>query len=166
MLHPRYRFHHITKIPPDWLAQRGIAVVLLDVDNTLTTHNNPVITPEVIGWLDAVKATGVRMLILSNNSAERVAPLAAQLGLGFISRALKPLWFGVRHACNQLQTGRGRVAVIGDQIFTDVLCANLAGVISILVEPIEAEAFWGFRLKRKLEKIVLKTARAFEEDET
>ena len=154
-LHPDYRFHRIWEITPEWLRQRGIEVLLLDVDNTLTNHNNPNVPPQVEGWISSMREAGVKLLILSNNKAGRVAPFAEGFGLGWVARAAKPLGHGVRRACRTLGTSQPQLAIIGDQIFTDVLCGRWAGITSILVDPMEQETFLFFRLKRWLERKVL-----------
>ncbi len=140
---------------PAWLQDHNIKVLLLDVDNTLTTHNNPEVPIEVMRWLQKVNAAGIRLLILSNNKAKRVAPFAKKLGIGYIANAAKPLCFGVLRAVKRLQADRNHLAMVGDQLFTDVLCAKSAGVTSILVEPIEKEPFLFLRIKRRLERVVL-----------
>lgn len=155
LLSPDYRFKRVWEIEPGWLAEKGIRLLLLDVDNTLTTHDNPVPDPKVIAWLDQIRAAGVQLAILSNNRAERVRPFAEGLGLGWEARAAKPLTFGARRACERLDFPKQQAALVGDQIFTDILCANLSGMTSIMVDFIEPEPFWFFRIKRRLEQIIL-----------
>lgn len=156
IFHPNFYFKRAAAISPAFLRERGVTVLLLDVDNTLTTHNSPAVSPEITDWLARLAAADVRLLILSNNNAARVEPFAKGLGLGCIARAAKPLSGGVRRACERLGVPREGVAIVGDQIFTDVLCANLAGAVSILVEPIEPEEMLFFKIKRVLEKWVLR----------
>lgn len=159
IFYPDFAFRRIHEIPAAWFAEQGISVLLLDVDNTLTTHNSPDISPSVAGWLARMKGAKLRMLVVSNNSEERVKPFCDSLGLGCISRAAKPLGFAVTRAANELGVPKSAIAIIGDQIFTDVLCGRLAGVKTILVEPIETEAFLFFKFKRMLERVVLKNFR-------
>ncbi len=155
-LYPDYYFHRIWELEPQWLQDHKIKVLLLDVDNTLTTHNNPDVPDEVGQWLQEVRRAGIRLLILSNNKAKRVAPFAKKLGIDYIANAAKPLGFGVWYAMKHLRADSRYLAVVGDQLFTDVLCAKSTGVISILVEPIRKEPFLFLRMKRRLERIVLK----------
>lgn len=159
IFYPDDRFHRIWEITPAWLRKQGLSVLLLDVDNTLTTHDSPSVDPRVTAWLEEMKACGIRLLILSNNKRERVEPFAKKLGLGCISRAAKPLGTGVRRACARLNAPKSGVGIVGDQIFTDVLCANLAGVRSILVDYMEAEPFLFFKMKRSLERRLMKRRR-------
>lgn len=100
---------------------------------------------------------GLTLTILSNNYKERVEPFAKQLGLPFVSMAAKPLPFGVGRACRKLKIRRKETALIGDQIFTDMICGNLAGVLHrCLVEPYELETTRSFRIRRRLEKPVIR----------
>ena len=151
---PRFCFRRVTDLTPAWLERQGLGALLLDVDNTLTTHNNPQVPPEVLAWLDRMKGAGVKLLLLSNNHPPRVAPFAQKLGLDFIADAAKPLGGGVARARQKLGAFSGGIALVGDQIFTDVLCANLAGIPSILVEPMQLEDSWPFKLKRWAERLV------------
>lgn len=156
VFYPEFRFRRIYELTPEWLQQHHISVLLLDVDNTLTDHDNPDLSDEVRDWLKKTQDAGIKLLLLSNNKHERVQPFADKVGLGCIAHAAKPLTGGVKRAQQRLNATKDRIAIVGDQIFTDVLCANLAGVTSILVEPILPEKFWFFKLKRKLEHLLLK----------
>ena len=156
VLMPKHRFKRVWEIQPEWLEAQGITALLLDVDNTLTTHDNPVVPDAVTQWIADMKQAGVALYVLSNNKRQRVEPFAEKLGLRCISRAAKPLTAGVRRAQKRLQVEKGQIGVVGDQIFTDILCANLAHVHSILVEPMEMEPFLFFKFKRFLERLVLR----------
>ncbi len=149
---PDYIFEKTTKITPQFLKQQGITNLLLDVDNTLTTHNNPEPSPGIEEWLAEMKANGINMVIISNNNKKRVRPFAARLGLPFTSMAFKPLPFGYKKGMKMLGGNAKNTAMVGDQIFTDVMGANLSGMKCFMVLAILQEDGAGFKLKRKLEK--------------
>lgn len=94
----------------------------------------------------------MKLTILSNNSRERVEPFARKLGLDFVARACKPLPFGMTRAQRLFGLPKKQIAVIGDQIFTDIVGGNWKGMYTILVEPFTLEQGVFFRLKRKLER--------------
>ena len=98
-------------------------------------------------------------MVLSNNHEARVAPFAQGLGLEYLSDAAKPLPGQVRKALQKMGVTHREAAIIGDQIFTDVLCGRLAGCLAILVEPMELENFGFFKVKRALEKGILRRYR-------
>ena len=152
---PRRLFHRVEEIAPAYLKQNGIRGVLLDVDNTLSPHGAPEPEEQACRWLKAVQKQGIEVIIVSNNTNARIAPFAQKLGLRFISMAAKPLPYGFLRAKKQLGMKRRELAVIGDQIFTDMFGANLAGMHAFLVEPIEPETSLRFRIKRRIERPIV-----------
>lgn len=152
---PTYALKKITDITPAALKKRGIKALLLDVDNTLTTHNNPTPAEGVPEWIEEMKSAGIKLIIVSNNNAERVTPFAEMLELHFVPNGAKPLPVGIKKAVRELGVPKNRIAAVGDQIFTDILGANLAGIRSIFVYPIEPETSLPFRFKRAVEKPLL-----------
>ena len=150
----------ITDVTAEDLHRLGAKALLLDVDNTLTTHDAPNLTDEVKSWLSQRQADGFVLLIVSNNREERVAPFAEKIGLPFYAHARKPLPFGFRAAAKQAGVHSKQCVVIGDQIFTDMLGANLAGIPSVLLEPIQMETQQKFIVfKRKIERPMLNSRR-------
>lgn len=146
----------ITDVMAEDLHRLGVKALLLDVDNTLTTHDAPDLTDGVKAWLTDMQAAGFSLIIVSNNRAERVAPFADKIGLPYYAHARKPLPFGFRGAAQQTGANCKQCVVIGDQIFTDMLGANLAGMRSVLLEPIQMETKQKFIVfKRKIEKPML-----------
>ncbi len=137
------------------LQQLGVEGLILDIDNTLTTHDHPVPNDRILAWLSQMQKEGVKMILLSNNRPARVAPFAQKIGLAFEANAKKPLPGGYRRAAAAMGLSPERTVVVGDQLFTDVLGANLAGMASILVEPFQMEPFFRFRVKRCLERWIL-----------
>lgn len=145
-------FGRVTDITPDVLAQLGIRGLILDLDNTLTTHDNPVPGEGVLEWLELMKNSGIRLMIVSNNHPPRVEPFAQMLGLEYVSEGRKPLTKGFREAMKRMGLPRKSLAAVGDQIYTDVLGANLFRIKMLYVKPIEHEKTTFFKVKRRLEK--------------
>ncbi|MBO5319615.1 MAG: YqeG family HAD IIIA-type phosphatase [Ruminococcus sp.] len=145
-------FRRVTEITPDILKKLGIRGLILDLDNTLTTHDNPVPGEGVLDWLDVMKKNNIRLMIVSNNHAPRVKPFADMLGLEFVSEGKKPLTKGFKEAVEKMGIPKKHIAAVGDQIFTDVLGAGLFGVKMLYVDPIEHEKTTFFKVKRKCEK--------------
>ena len=156
LLTPKYRFNRISDIPISFFFDRQIEGLILDVDNTLTTHDNPEPAAGVLQWLNRAREAGLRMVILSNNSSDRVQPFAELLDLEFEADGKKPAIGGVVRACRHIATPPSRTAMIGDQIFTDILGGNRAGLLTVFVDPIQPEAGWFFRLKRWCERFILR----------
>ena len=152
--YPTRMLHRITDITPEFLSTLGITALLLDVDNTLSEHDSQSPYPGSLEWVSSMRKNGIQMIILSNNTRERVEPFAAQYGLPFLTYAMKPLPVGYLRAVHQLGVSHRNCAAVGDQIFTDIVGANLCGIKSILLEPILEETSRSFRIRRKLERSI------------
>ena len=88
---PEYVFKDVTHITPEWLAQKGIRALVLDIDNTLTADRSQELPEEVAGWLETMRRAGVKLTIVSNGAEKRVRPFAEKLGLAYLYRSAKPL---------------------------------------------------------------------------
>lgn len=152
MFHATVALRSVLQIQPGLLRQYGIRGLMLDLDNTLTTHDNPAPAEGVLSWIGLMRQAGIAMMIVSNNRPHRVQPFAAALGLPFVAEGAKPLPRGFRLAQKRMQLSFSQLAVVGDQIFTDILGANLCGVKSIYVRPIQYENKGFLRVKRWLER--------------
>ncbi|MDR0197331.1 MAG: YqeG family HAD IIIA-type phosphatase [Oscillospiraceae bacterium] len=153
---PTVWLESVLRIDKDLLHKYAIEGLLLDLDNTLSMHDSPAAERGVFEWLSEMRGLGVRMAVVSNNTEKRVKPLAEELGVAFVAFGCKPLPFGLRKGVRLLQLPKSRVALVGDQIFTDVAGGNLYGIKTILVEPFYLESKPSFRLKRKIESVVFK----------
>ncbi len=148
---PEFVFRDVTRITAEFLRQQGIEALVLDVDNTLTKHDSQEVSAEVLHWLEDMRAAGVRLMLASNNFKERVEPFAQRLQLPFASFCCKPSPRWLLKARSQWGLPRERMALVGDQIFTDALAGHLAGVKVLLVKPIAEDVKPTIRLKRRLE---------------
>ena len=156
LLKPDVKFHGITDITVEALEKFGIKALLLDVDNTMSTHHGTVLTDGLCEWIAAMQQSGIKLMVLSNSKRRRIEPFANRIGLPFISLGCKPLPTGYLRGVKAIGEKRKNTAIVGDQIFTDVLGGNIVGVKTVLLTPINLEDGWSFKLRRKLEKKVYK----------
>lgn len=154
---PDYMFADIYKITPEFIKSLGVRTLVLDIDNTLVTYAVEEPTPEVIAWVRGMQESGLNLCIASNNHVPRVEKFNENLGLFFMCESGKPSRKAVKTACEHFGVKPCEVAVIGDQIFTDVLCASRAGAVAILVTPIPYDENLFFRFKRVCEKPFIRT---------
>jgi len=149
-----YSFRKTQNITPNFLKNRGIKGLILDVDNTLTTDENPVPPESIVKWLETMRKNGIKLIIVSNNHDERVRVFAEPLGLDYVCESLKPSKKGYTEAMQKMGLEPHEVAGVGDQLFTDVWGANFSGITSIYVQPmaIEGKEKRFILFKRKLEK--------------
>ena len=156
MFKPEIKLERVTDITLDILKKYNISALILDVDNTLSTHHGHILTDGLPEWLQLMKDNGIKLIILSNSKEARVKPFAEKINLPYISLGLKPLPTGYLKALKALGTKRRETAIVGDQIFTDVLGGRVVGVRTILLTPIKLETTWGFKFKRSIERVLIK----------
>lgn len=152
LITPEYVFQDVTRITPEFLAQKGIRALALDIDNTLTADRSQELPPEVAQWLDEMRKAGIRLTVISNGSAKRVRPFAQKLGLAWVSRAAKPLPFALMVAKHRLGVRRREMAMVGDQLYADRMAAALYGIPGLMVVPRGPDLGAQVVLKRKWEK--------------
>ena len=153
---PEFWLRNVLSIDESFLKDNKIEALILDLDNTLSMHGNPMEEEGITDWLAKMNGLGVKMMVVSNNTNRRVSPLAKKLGLSYIANGAKPLTFGINKALKSLGSDKSKTAVVGDQIFTDIMGGNFAGTRTILVEPFHLEKNILFKIKRKAESLVFK----------
>lgn len=146
------RLHNVSL---DELVERGIRGLILDLDNTMVAYRQSEVVADHLAWVEEAHERGFKMVMLSNNFTERVTNIAAQLRIECIPNALKPLPTGFMRAKRVLGLRRREIAVVGDQLFTDILGAKMLGLYTILTEPIEAHDFAITRVFRFFERMIL-----------
>jgi hypothetical protein len=153
---PDYRIDSVLDLDARRLRRMGLDAILLDVDCTLKSYREVACTPEVVAWLEQLRAEGIGVCLVSNGCTARIGPFAEALRFPCVPQAFKPLPRGIRRAVELLGCNPARTAMIGDQLFADVVAAHLAGIASILVVPIRPhEEPWFTRLKRQPERFLL-----------
>lgn len=155
ILKPYMSLKRVTDIKLSLLNHLKIKVILIDIDNTLVEHGLDKISADIRTWLERVREQNIKLILVSNNYEERVSRFACKMNLDFISKANKPLPFKVR---NILQGyNKKEILFVGDQIFTDIVFANLLGIKSILLDPINEKEPKSIRLKRIFERPLRKS---------
>jgi len=133
---PQYTFQSITDISTEKLEQLGIKFLMLDLDNTVAAYDEHVLLDDISSWIDGVKSVGIELFLISNTTrTHRVEAFAESIGVEYIMRSFKPSPESLLRAMEMKGYSSGESALVGDQVFTDALAANRAGVISIIVRP-------------------------------
>ncbi|HYV35658.1 MAG TPA: YqeG family HAD IIIA-type phosphatase [Gemmataceae bacterium] len=153
---PKLYCNSVLDLDAPLLHSLGLKGLLLDVDGTLKDFRAESIPAEVCAWLTRLRSDGFKLCLLSNGRGHRIGRVAAALDLPFIAKAFKPLPMGCRRALKQMGLERSRVAMVGDQVFADVMAGRLAGLFTILVPPTSRDEPWFTRLKRPLESLTLR----------
>jgi len=156
-LQPDLVLDSVQGITLELLQQHGLKFLLLDVDSTLKRYRATEIPPETVRWIEMLRDAGVQFCIISNGREPRIRLIAEQIGMSFVAQAMKPFPFGCQKAIKDLGFDPKATAMVGDQVFADILAGKFANIFTILVTPIHPEEeHWYTRIKRPFEKLVLK----------
>ena len=153
---PDYYFDSIHAVTPGFLKNENIKALVLDIDNTLVTYGEEAPTDDVLRWIGEIKNAGIFVAIASNNREERVSRFNEKLSVFTVSKSGKPSRRSVFAVCDKFSVKPSETAVIGDQIFTDILCARRAGARAYLVTPLPYKENLFFKFKRALEKPIIR----------
>jgi len=153
---PKLYVDNINEITADFLKSNGIRGLILDIDNTLVPNHVADADENAVRWIESMKTSGLKLCIVSNGARKRVVRFNERLMLYAIHRAMKPARKSFLKAAGLLGLQNRQIAVVGDQIFTDIYGGNRAGMFTILVKPIDTREGRLVRFKRIFEKPILK----------
>ena len=139
---PKIIANRLTDITPELLHIRDIRLLMLDFDNTIVPYTTNEPTQQMAAWLRAMQASEIRLCVVSNSKRPRVVEFCKKYGLDCITHAKKPFSRGIRECLTRFSLDPAHCALVGDQIYTDVLGANCAGVQSILISAIHNHTIW------------------------
>ena len=156
ILYPKAHFNNVKEISIEFLEKNNIKALILDVDNTLIDYDRNM--PDgTVEWVEQLKHNGIKFYIVSNtNKKDKVEQVSQKLKIKYNYFAKKPLKTGLLKAQKKLQEKPENVAVVGDQIFTDVLGGNRCKMFTILIEPIAEKDIWLTKVKRPIEIFIKK----------
>lgn len=139
---PKVITDSLTDITPEFLHQNRIRLLMLDFDNTIVPYvtNDP--TEEMNRWLEGMLASDIQLCVVSNSHKDRVPTFCRERGMDCVTHAKKPFTKGIKECLDRYGIPPQEAALVGDQIYTDTLGANAAGVMPILVKAIDNHNFW------------------------
>ena len=153
-------------ITADSLRALDIKGLILDIDNTLVFYGVYRPTARNTAWLNGLTQAGLAVAFVSNGRQQRVEEYNRDFGFYFSFRSGKPKKAGFLKAAQAMNLAPRQIAVVGDQIYTDILGGNRVGMFTCLVQPIKPEPWLRFRLKRALERPVVRRLKHTKEEET
>lgn len=151
---PEKVYANLVQMPWDKFASEGIKTALLDFDNTLGPDHAT--EPEEYSYkcVKMIEEHGIRCCLVSNAKSGRSAKIAEMLGIPVVTYANKPGTSGIFKAISLMKSSPEESLMVGDQVFTDVIAGNRAGVRTFLVEKLHKPEIWYVMLKRPFEKLV------------
>lgn len=162
LLMPRYRFKSVLDVTPEDLRKMGAKAVGLDIDNTLAPDGTHKFIDGAQEWIDGIVAAGFPITIISNGTFFRVGPIAKKFGVPFVSLSRKPNTSGLLRAAKRMQVDISELAMLGDQLYSDIKAANRCGAIAVRIDPIPAKSLYPYYYKwnDKREKPILEAFEA------
>ena len=139
---PRIIAVELPDLTPEYLTERGIRLLMLDFDNTIVPYTTNEPTQKMLDWLKMMQQSDIQLCVVSNSKRDRVKIFCEKYGLACVTHAKKPFSKGIMACLAQFGIPKENAALVGDQIYTDTLGANCAGVNSILVKAIHNHNFW------------------------
>jgi hypothetical protein len=133
---PQFSFRKVTDITTGFLEQSGVKFLMLDLDNTIAAYDEHVLSDDVAEWIQDIQMNGIKLFIISNSTRKkRVESHCGAIGANFLMKSNKPSPKSLFRAMEVSGFDPDTSALVGDQILTDTLAANRAGVTSIVVRP-------------------------------
>ena len=132
LLTPMQTAETLQAIELDSLVSKGIKLLLVDIDNTIVPHGDSETTQEILDWLIDARQKGLHLVLMSNNSRKLFPFLDSHADL-YHCKSLKPFSINYKKIMKKYEASPSQTAMIGNQIFTDVLGANHLSIHSILV---------------------------------
>lgn len=156
MLKPKAYFSRVQDITIQFLIKNKIKALILDVDNTLIDYYKN-LSEDVIKWALDLQGQGIKMYILSNsNNTYKIKTVADKLEVPYVGFARKPFKSGFLKVKKELNIDEKNIAVVGDQIFTDIIGGNRCKMFTILVDQVDEKDFWYTAWKRPIENYIKK----------
>ncbi len=151
---PHYYIESFQTLNVERLIERNIKVLLCDIDNTLVAHDEAYPGTNVIAFIHKVKEAGIEVIFISNNVEERVSNFAKDLDVKAYAFARKPLKMTYKKIMKETGYRRDEIAVLGDQLLTDVLGGNRMRYFTILTSPVAKRDLPCTKLNRKVENMI------------
>ena len=155
-LRPDLTVQNLEEVDCHKLRARGIRALLMDLDNTLVPWNSHDLAPETRLWLEEAKVCGLGLCLVSNAHSRRLERVLEGLDIPFVPKARKPRKAGFRNGLKMLHALPGETAIVGDQLFTDVLGGNRLGLYTIFISHYGGPEQWWMTGIRRIENWLLK----------
>ncbi len=153
-LQPDFMISRAEDVSVSFLKEHGIRLVMFDADATLIQAHDNKILPQRVQLIEEISASGIRVMIASNGKTHRIETAFGDHKIEAYGYSLKPLPFRLHRHLKGYR--RQEVLLVGDQFFTDILCAKLLGIRSAMVEPYGTDEGFLIGFRRWLEKQIVK----------
>lgn len=138
------------------LKSYGIKCLLFDLDNTLVPYYKNKPTRKLKDFIERLKDMGFKVIIFSNSGKKRLSPFKNILEVDCSFSSRKPFQGKYKKVLKEYKYSQSEVAMIGDQIPTDVYGGNKMGIFTVLVKPISKSELVWTKINRLYEKRIIR----------
>lgn len=138
------------------LKSYGIKCLLFDLDNTLVPYYKNKPTRKLKDFIERLKDMGFKIIIFSNSGKKRLSPFKNILEVDCSFSSRKPFQGKYKKVLKEYKYSQSEVAMIGDQIPTDVYGGNKMGIFTVLVKPISKSELVWTKINRLYEKRIIR----------
>ena len=153
-MQPDFLLRSVEEVTPEFLKLHQIRLLIFDADATLILAQSDSILPERVMLVEEIRKSGVRVMVASNGKTTRIEKAFGEHKIEAHGYSLKPLPFRLKKHLKGYD--KKEILLVGDQFFTDILCAKLLGIRCVMVEPYGPDQGRGMRLRRWFEKKIIK----------
>ena len=146
---------NIFSIDYDKLKEKGFSLLIFDLDNTIVEIGEELPNEKVCNLFNRLHKD-FKLVIASNNIQRKVKKIAEYLNCDYLYSMMKPTKRIKKFLDKRYNIDNNKVAIIGDQIVTDIFVGNRLGIYTILVDPLSNVDFKITSLNRFLEKKIMK----------
>lgn len=146
---------NIYTIPYQKLKNSNIKLLMFDLDNTIISIEKDDIDEDTIDLFQKLKQD-FDVMIVSNSISKKVSDIATKLDIPYNSFSLKPLSLTYKKVHKKYNYKYEEMAMIGDQLYTDILGGKKLNIYTVLVDPISSKELIVTKINRLLEKNKMK----------
>lgn len=148
---------NIFEIDVSFYEKHKIKYILCDLDNTLDAYYEKTPTIAAKNYFEMLKQHGIELIVVSNNSNQRVSLYANDLGARYIARAGKPFIRKTKKFLNDNKIDFDLCLAIGDQVFTDIVYSNRLKIKSILCDNLVSKDQFVTKINKSFDKFFRKS---------
>jgi len=156
MIIPDHYYDSVFLIPYEELWKNNIRGIIFDIDNTLTAFDEKLPPPKIVELIKKLELMGFKICLVTNNTGKRLRGFNEHMSIFGIANALKPFTRGLRQAMAKMETTPAQTMIVGDQLLSDIWGGKNAGITTVLVKPITDRDFIFVKIKRKIERVMLR----------
>lgn len=139
ILKPDYNVKNVFEVNFDKLKERGIKVLIFDLDSTVMKSKAGVFSTDILQMFDKLSKDFMLAIASNNKNIDYINKVRAQVNFPVIGHANKPSPSIIKSFLEENAIQPKDAAMIGDRPLTDILVGKLLGSTTVLVDSISKD---------------------------